>query len=407
MAGTAERMRSYQGPALLGHGFRPFFLLAALWACLAMILWIAMLLGHEPLPVGFDPVTWHAHEFLFGYLSAVIAGFVLTAVPNWTGRLPVMGWPLAWLAGLWIAGRAAVALASGLPWLAVMVVDLAMMVALLGFVLREVIGGRNWRNMPVALLIAAHAVGNLLFHVEAARLGTAYEGVGMRLGLASVLLLIGLIGGRIIPSFTRNWLAARGSDRLPVAFGRPDAVVMIATALALVIFVVQPEWPPLRAVMLALGAAHLWRMARWCGGRVLSEPLLWSLHLAYVMLALGFWAEAAAGYELVAVAGARHVWLAGTLGLMTLAVISRATLGHTGRPLHAGPGTAALYLALGLSVLCRLAAALPSASDAMLHASAGFWIASFAGFAVIYGPMLLRPRLAPRSPSAVRPSTPS
>lgn len=399
MAGTTERTRGYHGPALFSHGFRPFFLLAALWAALAMGLWLAMLTGAEPLPVRFDPVTWHAHEFLFGYLPAVIGGFVLTAVPNWTGRLPVMGWPLAGLAALWIAGRVAVAVSGLLPWQAVMAADLAMMVVLLALLLREVIRGRNWRNLPVLALIAIHGLGNAVMHVEAAGQGVAFEGAGMRLGLAAVLMLIALIGGRIVPSFTRNWLAAPGSDRLPTTFGRADAAVLAGTALTLLVFVIRPDLAVLPWLMLATGAAHLWRLSRWCGARILAEPLLWVLHLGYAMLALGFLAEASARFGLLDPAAARHVWLAGAIGVMTLAVMTRATLGHTGRALHAGAGTTALYLALSGSVVARLLAGLPVAPPWVLHLSACLWIAAFAGFAAIYRPMLMRPKAADRAAS--------
>lgn len=402
MARTAERMRGYRGPALLGQGFRPFFLMAALWAVVAMVLWVVMLSGRAPLPVRFDPVTWHAHEFLFGYLSAVLAGFVLTAVPNWTGRMPVTGWPLAGLAGLWIAGRAAVAFSAGLPWQAVMAADLAMIATLLALLLREVIPGRNWRNLPVLALIAVYGLGNALFHVEAERQGVAFDGVGMRLGLAGAVMLISLIGGRIVPGFTRNWLAARGGRRLPVPPGRGDAAVLILTALVLPAFVARPDLPWLPWALLAVGAAHLWRLSRWRGDRVLAEPLLWVLHLGYAMLALGFGAEAVAGFGWLTQAAARHVWLAGAVGIMTLAVMSRATLGHTGRALGAGAGSVAIYLALAASVLFRLAAGLPAApSTTALHLSAALWIAGFAGFVTIYGPMLTRPRVAARAPSAV------
>lgn len=122
---TSERRRNYHGPVLLSHGFRAFFLLSALWAALAMVIWVAMLSGADILPMAFDPFSWHAHEFLYGYLGGVIAGFLLTAVPNWTGRLPVMGIPLAGIVGLWLLGRVAVATSALIDWRLVMLIDLA------------------------------------------------------------------------------------------------------------------------------------------------------------------------------------------------------------------------------------------------------------------------------------------
>ncbi|MDQ7262922.1 NnrS family protein [Paracoccus sp. PS-1] len=391
---TSERMRNYRGPVLFSYGFRPFFLLSALWAALAMAIWVAMLGGAEILPLAFDPFSWHAHEFLYGYLAGVIAGFLLTAVPNWTGRLPVMGAPLAGLVGLWLLGRVAVAVSGLIDWRLVMLADLALGLALLAFLAREVLRGRNWRNLPVLALLGLFTAGNALFHIEAARGGAAFEGLGMRLGLAAALILIALIGGRIIPSFTRNWLAARGAGRLPAAFGRGDGAVLGLTALTLAGFVAAPDASAMPWLMLACGAAHLWRLARWQGVQTGAEPLLWVLHLAYALLALGFWAEAAAGFGLLAAAPARHVWLAGTIGLMTLAVMSRASLGHSGRALHAGRGTTALYLALLGSVALRLLAGLLPAQVWLLHLSGTLWLLAFGGFALLYLPVLAGPKIA-------------
>ena len=209
-ASTAERRRAWRGPAILSQGFRPFFLGAAVWAAFSMMLWVPMLTGHVTLPAAFDPVGWHAHEFLYGYLGAVMAGFLFTAVPNWTGRLPVVGWPLGALAVLWLAGRAAVTVGEGLPPLALAAIDLAFPVAVALILLREIVAGRNWRNLIVLGMLAVFVLGNVLFHREAARGGYAAQGHGLRLGLGAGVMMIAVIGGRIVPSFTRNWLVRRG-----------------------------------------------------------------------------------------------------------------------------------------------------------------------------------------------------
>lgn len=390
MVSSTERMRAWTGPAILSFGFRPFFLLAAIWAALAMALWIFMLAGYAPLPTAFDPFAWHAHEFVFGYLSAVIAGFLLTAVPNWTGRLPIVGWPLAGLVALWILGRVAVAVSAGLPWLLVMLADGAMILVLGLALAREVVAGSNWRNLPVLGLLAVFLAANGLFHAEAASGAAASDGYGLRLGLAAVLMLIALIGGRIIPSFTRNWLAARKSPWLPAPFGRADRAILGLTGATLLCFVL---WPDAAALpCLVTGGAHLWRLSRWQGHRTGPEPLLWVLHVAYAMLALGFLAVGAAGLGLLPQAGARHVWLAGAIGLMTLAVMSRASLGHAGRPLRAGPGLSAAYLLLLAGVCLRFAAGLAPGQAWLLHLSAALWIMGFAGFTLMFWPILTRPR---------------
>lgn len=397
-ATTMERHRAWRGPALLSFGFRPFFLLGALWAALAMGLWVAMLAGRLTLPTAFDPVSWHAHEFLFGYLGAIIAGFLLTAVPNWTGRLPVTGWPLAGLTAAWLAGRVAVSVSQGLPPLAVAAADLAL-VALLAFLLgREIVVGKNWRNLPVVGLLAVFGCANALFHWEAATGAYAAQGMGLRLGLAAVLMMIAVIGGRIVPSFTRNWLAKQGEGRLPSPpMQRFDLAALGVLLAALLAWVVLP-FAAFTGMALALaGGLHLARMARWAGDRTFAEPLVTVLHVGYAFVPLGALVGAVEilGYGWIGPGSAQHLWTAGGLGLMTLAVMTRATLGHTGRALTAGRGTMAIYAAVVVAVLARIAAgAWPEAADALHSLSGMGWIGAFAGFAALYGPMLLRPRQA-------------
>jgi uncharacterized protein involved in response to NO len=386
---TMNKVRSWQGPAILSYGFRPFFLLAGLWAALAMVLWIALLTGAIRLPTRFDLVTWHAHEFVFGYTSAVIAGFLLTAVPNWTGRLPVVGWPLAALALLWLAGRLAVACSAHLPppWAAA--IDLAHLAAMAIFLGREIITGRNWRSLPVLILLLLLIAANGVFHWQAYGDVAAGENVGLRLGIAVEVFLIALIGGRIIPSFTRNWLAARKSTRLPAGWSNFDKVTLALTAAALLSLVALPQAMATAALCLAAGITNLARLLRWQGQQTLSEPLLWSLHLAYAFLGLGFIALAAATLGLFDTAAALHIWLAGTVGLMTLAVMTRATRGHTGRQLTAPPSTALIYALAVVAVAARAAAALVADKLLFLYAASAAWIAAFVLFAAIYGPYLL------------------
>ncbi len=394
MSTTSEKMRAWTGPAILSFGFRPFFFGAAVWAALAMGLWLAMLSGGAGLASAFDPASWHAHEFLFGYLGAVVAGFLLTAVPNWTGRLPIVGWRLGGLACLWLAGRVVVAVSGGLPAGVVAVVDLAFPVVFAAALAREIIAGRNWRNLIVLAMLGALILGNALFHWEAARGDYAAQGVGLRLGLGAGVMMIAVIGGRVVPSFTRNWLVKRRGKVLPAPPMQGfDKVALLALLLALALWVAVPS-SVLTGVALALaGVLHVIRLARWAGHRTGAEPLVTVLHAGYGFVPLG--ALALAVEILVpgtfGMAGAQHLWMAGAIGLMTLAVMTRATLGHTGQVLTAGPGTVAIYLALVVAVLARVAAGVWPALSGPLHMVAGLgWIAGFGGFAVIYGPLLLR-----------------
>lgn len=395
----SERMRNWHGPLVLSFGFRPFFLFAGIWATLGMALWVLMLTGHAALPVALSPFDWHAHEFVFGYTSAVIAGFVLTAVPNWTGRLPVIGWPLAALSALWIVGRLAILVSAWMPWWLVMVADLALLVVFAGVIAREVVAGRNWRNLPVAGLVGLLALANAAFHIEAAMGHRAAEGYGLRFALGVIIMLISLIGGRIIPSFTRNWLAQRKITELPVPFSRPDAAILVLNGVALILFVLAPNTVVTGALLVIAGFAHLWRQSRWQPLATGPEPLLWVLHLAYLLLSLGFIAAGAGAIGLLPQAAALHVWMAGTIGLMTLAVMGRAALGHTGRPLHAGGWLTACYLALTASVVVRLAAGFVPGTMGLLHLAAVLWIGAFGGFSILFWPVLTGPRLAKKAVS--------
>jgi uncharacterized protein involved in response to NO len=393
MTSTAEQMQAWSGPVLLAYGFRPFFLGAALWAALAMALWVPMLSGLIVLPNAFDPVSWHAHEFLFGYLGAVIAGFLLTAVPNWTGRLPIVGWPLGALAALWLAGRVAVAASAALPAGLVAVIDLAFPVALAAAIGREIVAGRNWRNLIVLGMLAVFAAGNLVFHWEAARGDYPAQGYGFRLALGAGLMMIAVIGGRIVPSFTRNWLTKRGPGRLPVPpMQRIDQVALLVLLAALLLWVTRPFDLATGAALVLAGALHIVRLARWAGYRTRAEPLVAVLHMGYLFLPLG---ALALGAEIVApgllgAAAAQHLWMGGAVGLMTLAVMTRATLGHTGQALAAGPETVAIYASLVAAVLARVAAGAWPAEAGFLHAVAGLlWIGAFGGFALVYGRLLL------------------
>ena len=397
MTTSAERIRAWTGPAILTYGFRPFFLGAGLWAACAMVVWIPLLSGLLDLPTRFDPVTWHAHEFLFGYLGAVVAGFLLTAVPNWTGRLPVVGWPLGTLVTLWLAGRMAVAISLCLPHWTVALADLSMPLALIGFLAREIVAGKNWRNLIVLGMLIAFTFANAVYHWQAATGDFAGGGLGLRIGLGAGIMMIAVIGGRIVPSFTRNWLVKRDGTRLPTPPMQPfDRAALLILLTALLLWVIVPDGSVTGAMLITAGVVHCARLVRWAGLRTLAEPLVWVLHAGYAFLPLGALALGLSAFrpDLVGQGAAQHVWMAGAIGLMTLAVMTRATLGHTGRDLTAGTGTLAIYLCLIGAVLVRLTAGFAPGIAGSLYAISGLcWIAAFGGFAILYGPMLLRSRI--------------
>src|SRR6516164_3295057 len=362
------RYRRATGPALFSAGFRPFFLLGALWAVLAILIWLPAFAGEYQIPTIFPPVTWHVHEMVFGYGAAVVAGFLLTAIPNWTGRMPLQGAPLAILLLLWAVGRLAVLLSARFDIRIAPLLDLAFPSVFACVVAREILAGRNWRNLPMLGTLTLLLAGNLLVHLDAVGVAVTAE-LGNRLGVATLLMLISFVGGRIIPSFTRNWLAKQ----------RPE---ISASAIA--------PWTEL-AAGLAVGL----RLARWRGQATLREPLLWILHLGYGWLALGFILLAINGLvPVLPSTTALHALTAGAIGTMTLAVMTRASLGHTGRPLVAGHGTTTIYLLVTLAALLRLLAPLGGAHYVLVLSAAGAtWGGAFGLFVLLYARLLALPRV--------------
>lgn len=393
---TMDRHRQWQGPALFSFGFRPFFLFGALQAAVMVALWVPWFLGLIEVPSALPPVAWHIHELLFGYVPAVITGFLLTAIPNWTGQLPAVGWPLVGLFGLWLAGRVAIALSLMLPQPAVVLLALAFPAGLLAVMGREVIHGKNWRNLKVIVALTVLLFAQALFHYEVWRYGaSAY---GHRLAIAAAVSLIMIIGGRIVPSFTTNWLKRSNPGALPPPFGRFDRVAMVIGVAAFAGWVVSPPAAArlvVAALLLVAGLMHGVRLVRWQGWRTLAEPLVTVLHVAYGFVPLGFLIAAAAlalDDPLLATA-AIHAWTAGAIGLMTLAVMTRASRSHTGQPLTAPPGTVILYAAAFVAAVARIVAALwPAIMAPALALAAIAWVAAFLLFALLYGPMLCRRR---------------
>lgn len=388
---TAAAIRAHRGPAVFSVGLRPFFLFSALWAAIAAPLWLYAFLSGGP--VG---LSWHVHEMLFGYTGGIVVGFLLTAVPNWTGRLPVVGTPLALLFGLWLAGRAAMlamALNADLAsevW--PLIIDGLFLFAMAGVIWREVLAGQNWRNVPVAVMVTLFALANAGFHLEAGAGGV--DNLSTRLGLAVVALLIAVIGGRVTPSFTRNWQIKRGGP-LPAVAGRFDIVTLMVTATGLIGWSVAPTHPATGALLLAAGGLNLVRLARWRGDATLAEPLVWILHLGYLWLAVGLFLTglSVAAPGLVPLSAGVHALTAGAIGVMTLAVMTRASRGHTGRPLTAGKIEVLIYVLINLAALTRVTGGLlPSVYQPLLMVSTGLWSAAFLAFVIGYGPMLLTPR---------------
>lgn len=392
MGATRDGIRGWRGPAVLTYGFRPFFLLSAVWAALAVPIWVASFVIGDGTVGGADGRLWHTHEMLFGYGAGVIAGFLLTAVPNWTGRLPVSGWPLAGLVGLWLAGRVAGFLPPAAGLFAIFA-DVAFLVVFAALIWREILAAKNRRNLPVAAMVSVLACANIAFHASA-----EWSGAGPhaeRTAVAVITALIALIGGRIIPSFTQNWVLPRGLAR-PTPFGLFDKAALVVTVAALALWAVAPHASATGFALLAAGLLGLVRLARWGGWRTWPESMVWILHLGFLWLPVGFLLLGASALAPAAVpftAGV-HALTAGGIGVMTLAVMTRASRGHTGRPRASDLATTAIYALVLAAAAVRVAAPfLPELTPALLGISAALWVLAFGGFAAVYGPMLVRKSL--------------
>jgi len=380
------------GPAILSYGFRPFFLLGAVYAGAGIAIWLPLLFGDIRMPTAFSPLDWHIHEMLYGYVPAIMTGFLLTAIPNWTGRLPLQGGPLAALAALWIVGRVAVSVSQPVGALVAGVIDCSFLFFVAAAAAREVLVGRNWRNLPPVLIVLIFFAGNVIFHAEDRLSGIS--SFGTRIGIAAAIALISLIGGRVIPSFTHNWLTRENPGRRPAPFGQFDVAALAASVAALVVWIALPSWLGTAVLMLVAGASQAVRLARWAGDRTLRDPLVLILHAGYAFVPIGFVIVAGAILlpRTIPLSAGLHAWTVGAIGTMTLAIMTRASLGHTGRALAAGRLTQAIYVLVVAAAALRVAAAFAPTATALLHAAAAAWIAAFWLFAVGYGPALLQPR---------------
>lgn len=387
-----RRKRMAESPPILRGGFRPFFLGAAVWAMLALAGWLTFLFAPVFSDLVPNPLAWHRHEMVFGFAGAAIAGFALTAVPNWTGRLPIAGAPLAALFAAWLAGRL---LPVILPDRGVVlaIVDGGFYLALAGLLGREVVLSKN-RNLPVIAIIASFGLADMLDRLEMSGLVEIRES-GWRGGFALVVLLITVVGGRIIPSFTRNWLAAAGAKQpLPTQADNFDKAMLALGLMALVTWLAAPMTTVASLFLLLAGFGHMARLARWQGWRCARDSLVLILHVGYAWVAIGFVLLGLAQSGIIPQSAGVHALSIGAMATMVLAVMSRASLGHTGRALVAGHALRVAYLLITLAATVRVLAALGVGKDQMMLLIAGLaWFGAYGLFLVQYAPILGSPRV--------------
>ena len=374
-------------------GFRPFFFGGPAWAVIAITFWLLSLTGVVTLPTAIDALAWHRHEMLFGFVGAVIAGFLLTAIPNWTGRLPIAGWPLAALFGLWSAARLSLLFSSftGL-WLSA-ALDVGFFLTLGLLAAREVMGPNN-RNTPIVGMVLLFAAANAIDYLAVAEVIPAPD-LGWQLAIAIVVLLISLIGGRIIPSFTRNWMVKRGRQHgLPTQPGKFDVAVIGATAVALLAWLSGPAEAPIGVLILTAAVLQAVRLARWSGIRAVADPLVLILHVGYAWVPVGLALLALSLMNIVPRSAAIHALTAGAMATMILAVMTRASLGHTARDLKANAATTLVYVLVTAGAVLRVAASLGLMNYRVgIDVAGSAWGAALLLFLIAYGPVLWRPRL--------------
>ena len=383
---------------LLSYAFRPFFLLGSLCTIFVMVLWIMALAGAGPIATHVSPMLWHAHEMLFGFIMAIVAGFIMTAVAMWTGRTRLHGTPLGWLVAAWLAGRLAMALSGFLPAGLVALLDLAFPVLLSFLFAREVVIAGSKRNYVIVGIVFAVTVLNVLYHIGAGggQAGAGLDRTALLLMIHVVLVLITAIAGRIVPSFTANWLRGQGKTQGgPRSTAPVDVAALVLTIITGCAATFAPASLLTGVAAIATAGVHAYRLSRWCGLATRAEPLLFILHVAYLWLPIGYALLACSVFFSPAYPAsvALHALTMGGVGSMVLAMTTRVSLGHTGRPLQAARLTVIAYVVLTLAIVARLLGPLIGAQYMRsVEIAAVGWIVAFAIFIWVYWPILTQPR---------------
>lgn len=385
------RLKEYSGPTLLSYGFRPFFLLASIYAAISIALWLPQFYGFLEISSIFAPVDWHIHELFFGFVAAVITGFLFTAVPNWTGRMPIQGLPLLSLVLVWIAGRFAMTFSAHLGWIAAMVIDAAFLACVWGAIAMEIVAGRNWRNLKVLIPLTVLLAANIVFHLEVYFVGVS--DVSRRIAMTSVIAFILLIGGRIIPSFTRNWLVRNNPGRLPKPFATYEKLNLAFAIIAMVSWCVSPDGPLTGILFIVAAFSLIGQLSRWAGDRTFSEILVLVLHISYLFIVVGYllFGSAILFPDLLPQISGYHALGVGAIGGMTLSVMLRATKGHTSQPLVADVWDILIFCAIAIAAVLRIIVTIhQDVSDFLMPISGLAWAIAFLGFAVTYFPLLTK-----------------
>jgi uncharacterized protein involved in response to NO len=378
--------------ALAAKGFRPFFLLAAFFGSAIVPVWVLVIVGLVHPSAYLPAAIWHAHEMVFGFTVAVIAGFLLTAVGNWTQRETLVGTPLLGLAALWAMGRIGMVLVAQLPRGVPAAVDLAFLPILIVALARPLVAARNRRNFVMLVILAALFLANLVVHLAA--LGLAPPASARTACLAAVdvvVLVILVMAGRVFPMFTRN------TTGMPDIQSRPslDLLTPAGMATLTIVDVVAPESVASAWVAGVVGVLAIARAWGWRTRLVARHPLLWILHTGYAWVCIGLLLRATAGLQVVPASFATHALTVGAIGSLTLGMMARVALGHTGRPLAVPPAITAAFLAITAAAFGRVFVPIvrPEWYFVTLLVAGGLWTAAFLVYLAAYLPILTSPRV--------------
>jgi uncharacterized protein involved in response to NO len=389
--------------ALFSYGFRPFFLACSVYGVLAMALWLGWITSvatgwtQSWLPVAGWPAAWHAHEMIFGFAAAAIGGFLLTAVPNWTGALPLSGAPLILLFVIWLTGRLAMGVSGLLPYPLAASLDVAFFPLLGGFAARQLFMRPALRNLVFLVLISALTICNVVFHLGNAGYLSIDPLSAVRASMLIVVVMIAIIGGRIIPAFTHNWLHGnRPSLRKPQRIAWLDKTALASLAGFALLEATGAPQVLVGAVALVAAVSNCGRLLLWRGVSTHAEPIVWVLHVGYGWIVAGLALSTLAAFtSVIPGATVSHAFGTGAIGTMIMAVMSRASLGHTGRRLIAPRAIVWAYHLVTVAAVVRVSGPLlPSQYYETALAIAGLaWIGAFGVFAFVYAPILTTPRV--------------
>lgn len=380
---------------LFSYAFRPLFLLSAGFAIVAVVVWIMVLKGTVPLRFVGNSLYWHGHEMIVGFVMATIAGFILTAVANWTGRAALRGLPIAWLVACWLVGRGAMFFSNTMPVAASAALDMLFPLLLCILTAREIFATGNKRNYKIVAVTAILAGLNLVYHLGVAGVLPGGDYIALYLLIHMVVLLVTVIAGRVVPNFTANWLRGQGANKFPVINQAVDGLAITLTILTGLVAVFYPDRLLLGVVAMLAALIHTYRVSQWCGLQTVRNPLLFILHVAYLWLPASYamMSLASFGWAFTPTA-ALHGLTMGGIGSMILAMMTRVPLGHTGRALHASRLTVVAYVVLLVAICIRVISPWNAANYlGMIELAAAGWSLAFCIYIWVYWPILSGPRI--------------